>query len=60
MSKHTNVIRLMCPNLACQQVLAVPESARGKLVRCRGCSTVIRVPESPSGSSGPQKDEISA
>jgi hypothetical protein len=38
------VIRIMCPNLGCQRVLAVPSSARGKLVRCRGCGTNIRIP----------------
>ncbi len=38
------VIRIMCPNLGCQRVLAVPGSARGKLVRCRGCGSNIRIP----------------
>ena len=38
------VIRIKCPNLSCQRILAVPGHARGKLVRCRGCSTTIRVP----------------
>ena len=38
------VIRIMCPNLSCQRVLAVPTSARGKLVRCRGCGSNIRIP----------------
>ncbi|MBC03304.1 MAG: hypothetical protein CMJ34_08390 [Phycisphaerae bacterium] len=39
-----NVIRIMCPNLGCQRVLAVPDHARGKLVRCRSCGTNIRIP----------------
>ncbi len=38
------VIRIMCPNLGCQRVLAVPSHARGKLVRCKGCGTNIRIP----------------
>ena len=38
------VIRIMCPNLGCQRILAVPEHARGKLVRCRSCTTNIRIP----------------
>lgn len=38
------VIRIMCPNLGCQRVLAVPDRARGKLVRCRSCGTNIRIP----------------
>lgn len=37
-------VRIMCPNLTCRRVLAVPESARGKTVRCRSCGTNIRVP----------------
>jgi hypothetical protein len=37
-------VRIMCPNLVCRKVLAVPESLRGKTVRCAGCSTNIRVP----------------
>jgi hypothetical protein len=34
----------MCPNLACRRILSVPHAARGKTVRCRNCSTNIRVP----------------
>jgi hypothetical protein len=37
-------VRIMCPNLTCRRILAVPESARGKTVRCRNCATNIRVP----------------
>ena len=40
-------IRIMCPNLLCRKVLAVPTSARGKTVRCKSCSTAIRIPEKP-------------
>ena len=39
-----DVIRIMCPNLACKRVLAVPSHARGKLVRCRSCGINIRIP----------------
>jgi len=38
------VLRIMCPKLGCQRILAVPTSARGKLVRCRTCGTNIKVP----------------
>lgn len=38
-------VRIMCPNLLCRKVLAVPQSARGKTVRCKACSTAIRIPE---------------
>ena len=37
-------IRIMCPNLTCRKVLAVPHSCRGKTVRCRSCGTNIRIP----------------
>lgn len=40
-------VRIMCPNLTCRRVLAVPGSARGKTVRCRNCGTNIRVPSTP-------------
>jgi ribosomal protein S27E len=39
-----NVIRIMCPNLSCQRILAVPSHARGRLVRCKSCATTIRIP----------------
>lgn len=41
-----STVRIMCPNLTCRKVLAVPSAARGKTVRCRSCGTNIRVPES--------------
>lgn len=37
-------IRIKCPNLTCQKILAVPISSRGKNVRCRSCGGTIRVP----------------
>ncbi len=43
-------VRIMCPNLTCRRVLAVPGSARGKTVRCRNCGTNIRVPSAPPAS----------
>ncbi|MFM9995029.1 MAG: hypothetical protein ACKVU4_04420 [Phycisphaerales bacterium] len=39
-----DAIRVMCPNLTCRKILAVPSSARGKTVRCKGCATNIRIP----------------
>ncbi len=41
---NPDTLRVMCPNLTCRKILAVPSSARGKTVRCRGCSTNIRIP----------------
>lgn len=39
-----DTVRIMCPNLTCRKILAVPKSARGRTVRCRNCGTSIRVP----------------
>lgn len=44
----SQTVRIICPNLSCKKVLAVPESARGKTVRCKACHTAIRVPEAQS------------
>lgn len=41
----TDSIRIMCPNLACRKILAVPAKARGKTVKCRSCGISIRIPE---------------
>ena len=40
------VVKVMCPNLSCQRILAVPAHARGEIVRCGGCNTNIRIPRS--------------
>lgn len=37
-------IRIMCPSLTCRKILAVPNTARGKTVRCKNCGTNIRIP----------------
>jgi hypothetical protein len=50
---NTETIRVMCPNLTCRKILAVPEAARGKTVRCRGCGTNIKVPGGASAAPAP-------
>jgi len=47
------VIRLMCPNLKCKRVLAVPERARGKNVKCMGCGAFVKVPASAAPTPAP-------
>ncbi len=37
-------VQLICPNLRCRKFLAVPEEARGKMVKCQHCQTNFRVP----------------
>jgi len=44
------LLRIMCPNLACQRILSVPVNARGKLVRCKSCTMTIRIPVKPAAS----------
>jgi len=52
------VVRIICPNLKCRAILSVPDSARGKSVRCRSCGTKVSVPASKSiRSNKPQTQE---
>lgn len=48
----SSVIRLICPNLRCRTILAVPGSSRGRMVRCRNCSARVQVPGSATGAGG--------
>lgn len=45
MKSSTDQIRIKCPSLTCQKILAVPSSSRGKNVRCKNCGATIRVPQ---------------
>jgi hypothetical protein len=36
---------MICPNLSCRKILAVPDDVRGKLVKCQFCHQPFRVPE---------------
>jgi hypothetical protein len=36
--------QLICPNLRCRKILSVPETMRGKIVRCQHCQGSFRVP----------------
>lgn len=53
-------IALMCPNLQCRALLRVPESARGKRVRCPECGGILIVPKTPSASSGESRRPATA
>jgi hypothetical protein len=53
-----NVVRLMCPNLRCRAILAVPGEARGRLVRCKNCGANIKIPDKGGGE--PAKPDVSA
>jgi hypothetical protein len=47
-----DTVRIMCPNLTCRKVLAVPTAARGKLVRCKNCGTNIKIPDRNASNQG--------
>lgn len=40
-------LTLICPNLKCRKTLQVPESVRGKIVKCGYCMTTFTVPVRP-------------
>jgi len=42
---RSQTFRIQCPNLVCQRILAVTDECRSKLVRCKNCQTLVRVPE---------------
>lgn len=56
----SQTIRIMCPNLSCRKLLAVPESARSKTVRCKACHTAIRVPAGPTQSGQASQEKPAA
>ena len=41
-------VQLICPNLKCRKILAVPDELRGKSVKCQFCQSVLKVPTSKS------------
>ena len=45
-------VQLICPNLKCRKILAVPDELRGKAVKCQYCQTVLRVPEGQKVAAG--------
>ena len=55
MSQAEN-IKIMCPNLVCGKVLAVPGAARGRVVRCRHCGTTLRIPGAAPAAPAPVQD----
>jgi hypothetical protein len=50
-------VTMICPNLSCRKTVVVPESARGKLVRCAHCNQLFRVPMATGGKNGAGVDE---
>lgn len=48
-------ITLVCPRLTCRTILRVPETVRGKRVRCAECGTAFMVPANPKTKPVPKK-----
>ena len=40
-------LRIMCPILSCRSILVVPETARGKNVKCSRCTALFKIPSRP-------------
>jgi hypothetical protein len=56
----SSVVRLICPNLKCRKILSVPDSARGKKVRCRGCGMRVQIPNKEVVPIAPEPTETDA
>ena len=41
---HSMAITIICPNLLCRGILQVPDSVRGRKVRCGKCGKDLLVP----------------
>ncbi len=48
------MVMMLCPNLKCRKVLRVPETCRGKQVRCQFCDLTFGVPEAAQKKDDPQ------
>jgi len=50
-AKEKMIISILCPRLRCRAILRVPESVRGKQVRCSACGSAFVVPAGAKGAS---------
>jgi hypothetical protein len=46
-NKEIMAVQMLCPNLRCRKMLSVPDTVRGKLVKCQHCQQNFRVPDAP-------------
>ncbi len=46
-------VTILCPKLTCRAVLRVPDTVRGKRIRCGECGTAFMVPEPKSAKPTP-------
>lgn len=57
MNADEKILRIMCPSLQCRRVLAVPESARGRTVKCKNCGATVRIPHKATTAAPVKEDE---
>ncbi|MCB9837978.1 MAG: hypothetical protein H6813_01445 [Phycisphaeraceae bacterium] len=60
MKPDEKILRIMCPSLQCRRVLAVPESARGRTVKCKSCGATVRIPVKPTTAAPVKESDPSA
>jgi hypothetical protein len=53
-------VTLICPNLKCKAVLQVPDTTRGKKVRCGHCGGTFVVPQKKTNPAGAVETEKSS
>lgn len=41
----SDTVRIICPNLNCRAILSVPDTARGRVVKCKRCATKVMIPQ---------------
>jgi hypothetical protein len=46
-------VTLLCPNLRCRAILQVPDTCRGRKVRCGQCGITLTVPSTGGGAATP-------
>ncbi len=51
--RPSETVRFMCPVLSCRAILSVPSKARGEMVVCQQCGTIIRVPSARDAPAAP-------
>lgn len=48
-------VTVLCPRLQCRAILRVPETVRGKQVRCGECGMAFIVPKTERSAAKPKK-----
>ena len=49
------IVTLLCPRLQCRAILRVPDTVRGKQVRCGECGMAFIVPKTGNSAEKPRR-----